>query len=99
MRHWSLLLSGLCLSAVVLPLPAQARPEQDLWQVFNLAQTAIHRCYQRKDSEECDNLNQIDVTLSIWCNQGDREACSVKNSVHSLIGLEVGSQLVEQATE
>jgi hypothetical protein len=99
MRHLSLLLSGLFFSAIVLPSPAQASPEHDLSQAFSLAQTAIYKCYQRKDVEECDNLNQIKITLSIWCSQGDREACSVKNSVRSLIGLEVSRQLVEQATE
>jgi hypothetical protein len=99
MRHWSLLLSGLFVSAIVLPSPAKASPQHDLSQAFSLAQTAIYKCYQRRDIEECDNLNRIDLTLSIWCGQGDREACLVRNSVRSLIGIEVGRQLVEQATE
>jgi hypothetical protein len=99
MRHWSLILSGLLISAVASPFPAQARPQHNLRQAFSLAQTAIYKCYQRKDLEECDRLNQIELTLSIWCRQGDQQACSVDNSVRSLIGTEVSRQLAEQATE
>jgi hypothetical protein len=99
MRHWSLLLSGLFFSALVLPSPAQARPQRNIRQAFNLAQTAIYRCYQRKDLEECENLNQIQATLSNWCNQGDREACRAGSSVQGLINIEFRRQAAQQAYE
>jgi hypothetical protein len=99
MRHWSLVLSGLLISAVALPFPAQARPQRNYRQAFSLAQTAIDRCYQKKDLEECDRLSRIEFTLSTWCNQGDQNACEALDAVMQSVDIEFRRQAATSAYE
>jgi hypothetical protein len=99
MRHWSLVLPGLLISVIASPFPAQARPQHNLRQAFNLAQTAIDRCYQKKDLEECDRLSRIEFTLSTWCNQGERNACEALDAVMQSVDIEFRRQAATSAYE
>jgi hypothetical protein len=81
MRYLSLILSGICVSAIAFPLSVQARQERDLINALNLAQTAINRCYENKELDECDKLSRIKTTLTDWCSQGDESTCSALSTV------------------
>jgi hypothetical protein len=99
MRYRLLLLSGLFISAIALSLPAQARPQHNARQAFNLAQTSIYRCYEKKELEECDRLSQIEFTLSTWCSQGDRGACNALDAVLKSVEIEFRRQAAKSAYE
>ncbi len=62
---------------------AQIRLTQsrDYQSVFPLAQSAAEQCYEQKDLDECNNLTEIQNTLSSWCAQNDQQACELYNIV------------------
>lgn len=57
---------------------AQSR---DYQSVFPLAKSAAEQCYEQKDLDECNNLMEIQNTLSTWCAQNDQNACELYNIV------------------
>ena len=84
MRHVSLIFSGLCVSMLVFPLSVRALQRYDPIDALNLAQTAIHGCYENKELNECNKLSRIKTTLTDWCNRGDEGACSALSTVMTL---------------
>jgi hypothetical protein len=71
----------------------QSQSRHDLIQAINLADGAIRGCYEKKKLEECDKLSRIKSTLSTWCQQGDRSACSMLSGVMSS---EASTSIIEQ---
>jgi hypothetical protein len=59
----------------------QTKSKRNYLQAYNLASSAIAKCYNEKNLVECDRLNQIKSTLMAWCSQNDKDACTVYNSV------------------
>jgi hypothetical protein len=76
---------------------AQSR---DYQTAGSLAMSAADQCYQQKDLDECNNLQNIQNTLSTWCAQNDQNACELYKVVvdysMSVQSNEMTNDLVEQ---
>jgi ketosteroid isomerase-like protein len=63
----------------------------DTRKAFTLGKSAINGCYNEHNKsrlEDCNELRQIQSTLSQWCfDDSDREACSTLRSLQSLESL------------
>jgi hypothetical protein len=70
--------------------------KHDLSQVFNISDPAIHECINEGRLEGCDRLNRIKSTLWTWCGQGDRDACTMYNSV---VTTESGTRAVKMIAD
>jgi hypothetical protein len=57
---------------------AQSR---DYQTAVTLGMTAADQCYQQKKIDECNNLQEIQNTLSTWCAENDQTACEAYNIV------------------
>ncbi|MEY2857804.1 MAG: hypothetical protein RLZZ74_2116 [Cyanobacteriota bacterium] len=57
---------------------AQSR---DYQTAVSLGISAADQCYQQKKIDECNNLQEIQNTLSTWCAQNDQNACEAYNIV------------------
>jgi hypothetical protein len=57
---------------------AQSR---DYQTAVNLGMKAAEQCYQQKKIDECNNLQNIQNTLSTWCAENDQTACEAYNIV------------------
>jgi hypothetical protein len=55
---------------------AQSR---DYQTAVNLGMEAAEQCYQQKKIDECNNLQNIQNTLSTWCAENDQTACEAYN--------------------
>jgi hypothetical protein len=57
---------------------AQSR---DYQTAVSLGISAADQCYQQKEIDECNNLQEIQNTLSTWCAENDQTACEAYNIV------------------
>lgn len=76
---------------------AQSR---DYQTAGSLAMSAADQCYQQKDLDECNNLQEIQNTLSVWCGENDQTGCEAYQIVvdysMSVQSNEMTNDLVEQ---
>jgi hypothetical protein len=102
MRKYYYLLSILfvSISAVSISLRGQAQnANHDYLQAQNLAISAINSCYENKNLEECDKLNQIKNTLMNWCQKSNNiksDACVTYNNVISYESVAMAAQTARQ---
>jgi hypothetical protein len=99
-RHCAFVISALIIGVIAIDLntPAQARPtrqNRNYAGAWNLANSAIFRCYNQKNLNECSKLTQIKNTLESWCYQNDRDACITYKNVVAAEGLAMTVQTTE----
>jgi hypothetical protein len=87
LRHCAFVISALLIgvSTIDLNTAAQARPTRqrhDYLGAWNLAYSAINKCYSQKNLDECSKLNQIKNTLLGWCYDKDRDSCILYKEVN-----------------
>jgi hypothetical protein len=76
---------------------AQSR---DYQTAVSLGISAADQCYQQKKIDECNNLQEIQNTLSTWCAENDQTSCEAYNIVTdylmSVQSNELQNDLVDQ---
>jgi hypothetical protein len=68
-----------CGSSAKVHQEAQTRQAQsrDYQTAVSLGMKAAEQCYQQKKIDECNNLQEIQNTLSSWCAENDQDACEL----------------------
>jgi hypothetical protein len=77
----------------------QNRQRHDNLQAQNLAYAALTQCYTYKNLDACSQLTQIKSTLANWCEQNDRDSCTVYRNVVAFEGLKQTEQTKDVLSE
>jgi hypothetical protein len=81
---------------------AQTRLAQtrDYVGASSMGMSAANQCYQEKEIDECDNLHQIQNTLSNWCAENDQNACELYISlVNYEMSIQSSQMLIEMSEQ
>jgi hypothetical protein len=75
------------------------RQRHDNLQAQNLAYAALTQCYTYNNANGCSQLNRIKSTLATWCEQNDRDSCTVYRNVVGFEGLKINEQTTEDLSK